>query len=210
MNMDRYDRYVYDHDIITAILDMCPVMYRGLQDKNNAYVIPMNYGYLKTEDKLILIIHTPNDCGYKRRLIENNPVACCTFAAWANHPDRPYKGLYHDYRSVMAFGKMRKINYRDPNEPCRDAMKALFANNHRTRCVDPGTMVRIDLYAIECDWEDVSAKTESPVRSVEDVPFVDWYNVPEDNERYDISDLKAEREDRVKNRRYLGYLTDEE
>ena len=71
-------------------------------------------------------------------------------------------------------------------------------------------MVRIDLYAIECDWEDVSAKTESPVRSVEDVPFVDWYNVPEDNERYDISDLKAEREDRVKNRRYLGYLTDEE
>ena len=66
----------------------------------------------------------------------------------------------------------------------------------------------MDMYAIECDWQDVSGKTETPVRSPEDVPFPDVYGLPEDYEPYDISDLLAERPNEILNRRYLGYLYD--
>ena len=62
----------------------------------------------------------------------------------------------------------------------------------------------------KCDWEDVSGKTESPVRNANDVPFVDVYNVPEDNEPYDSSDLFTDREDKIRNRRFLGFLNDGE
>lgn len=49
--MVRYDRYVYEPEIITAILDICPIVLVGFQDKNNAYVLPLNYGYAVTEEK---------------------------------------------------------------------------------------------------------------------------------------------------------------
>jgi len=62
------------------------------------------------------------------------------------------------------------------------------------------------MYVIECNWEDVSGKTEIPVRRPEDVPFVDVYNVPEDNEPYDDTDLYLTREDNIKNKNFLGFL----
>lgn len=62
------------------------------------------------------------------------------------------------------------------------------------------------MYVIECDWEDVPGKTETPVRKPEDVPFVDVYSVPEDKEPFDISRLPRDREDRVRNKKCLGRL----
>ncbi|MBQ1390690.1 MAG: pyridoxamine 5'-phosphate oxidase family protein [Firmicutes bacterium] len=207
--MDRYDRYIYDPKIISAILDICPIAHIGFQDKNNAYVLPFNYGYSVSEDKLRIFIHTAKN-GYKLRLIEKNPVVCCEFDAWFNFPDRPYKGHVHDFRSVIAFGKMRLLDLKTETGECRAGMQELFRKYHRTGCQNPEGMNAIRLYVIECDWEDVSAKTETPVRTPEDVPFPDVYGLPEDMEPFDISDLLEEREDRVRNRRYLGYLEEDE
>ena len=75
-------------------------------------------------------------------------------------------------------------------------------------CKNPKGIAGMYLYVIECDWQDVSGKTETPVRSPEDVPFVDVYAVPEDQTPYDISDLLAQRPNQVRNKRYLGYFND--
>lgn len=50
--MVRYDRQVCDHDIITAIPDIRGVVHIGLQDKLRPAVIPTNYGYAATADRL--------------------------------------------------------------------------------------------------------------------------------------------------------------
>lgn len=203
--MVRSDRYVYDKDIITAILDICPIVTVGYQDKECPYVIPSNYGYATTKDKLLIFIHTAKE-GYKLKLIEKNPLVCLSFSAWINFPNKPYKGHVHDFRSVMAFGKIRLVDLKTEPDYCKEALKALFLKNHRTGCKNPKGIKAINMYVVECDWEDVSGKTETPVRKPEDVPFVDVYNVPEDNEPFDISDLLIERKDIIRNKKYLGYL----
>ena len=203
--MVRYERYVYDHDIITGILEMCDVVHVGFQDKNNAYVVPMNYGYEATDDKLLIFVHSSKE-GYKLKLIENNPNVCLSFAAWKNFPDRPYKGHLHDSRSVMAFGKIRLVDFEKEPEYCKCALQALFKRTNRAGCQNPKGLKAVNMYVMECNWEDVSGKTETPVRKPEDVPFVDVYNVPEDSEPYDESDLYVTREDKIRNKNFLGFL----
>lgn len=203
--MVRYDRYVYEPELITAILDICEVVHLGLMDKENAYVVPMNYGYAATKKKLLIFVHS-GKAGYKLKLIEKNPKVCCTFSAWLNHPDRPYKGHVHNFRSVMAFGTMRLIDLETEPDYCKEALQALFKKTNRTGCKNPKGLGAVNMYVIECDWADVSGKTETPVRKPEDVPFVDVYNVPEDNEPYEDSDLFETRKDQIRSRRFLGYL----
>ena len=57
-------------------------------------------------------------------------------------------------------------------------MQALFRHTGRTRCLNPKGVQAIHLFVIQCDWADVSGKTESPVRRPEDVPFPDVRNLP--------------------------------
>lgn len=207
--MVRYDRYVYEPEIITAILDICPIVHVGFQDKNNAYVLPLNYGYTATEEKLLIFVHTAKE-GYKLKLIEKNPLVCCTFSAWMNFPDRPYKGHVHDFRSVMAFGKIRLLDLESEAQYCRNALEELLKKNHRTGCKNPKGINAVNMYVIECDWSDVSGKTETPVRTAEDVPFADVYSALEDREPYEESDLFETRQNKVRNRRCLGYLDEDE
>lgn len=207
--MVRYDRYVYDHDVIAAILELCDVVHVGFQDKDNAYVVPMNYGYEVTKDKLLIYVHSSKE-GYKQKLIARNPRVCLSFAAWINYPDRPYKGQYHDFRSVMAFGILRKLDLASDTEACKNAMQAIFKKTRRVGCKNPKGVGAIDLFVIECSWDDVSGKAECPVRTPADVPMADPYHLPEDLTPYDNSDLLVTRENKVKNRSFLGYLDPED
>lgn len=205
--MIRYEQLVYDPAIIAAILDQCDIVHIGFQDKRTAYVVPMCYGFSADEASLSIFIHTAKE-GYTRKLLEREPIVCCSFAAWRNFPDRPYKGHVHDYRSAMAFGKVRRLDLDREPEACEAALQALFRKTHRVDCKNPKGIAGMDMYAIECDWQDVSGKTETPVRCPEDVPFPDVYHLPEDHEPYDVSDLLAERPNEILNKRYLGYLND--
>lgn len=44
---------------------------------------------------------------------------------------------------------------------------------------------------IECDFKDISAKAEFPIRGVEDVPFIDVFSLEKDETPFDISDIIA-------------------
>ena len=46
---------------------------------------------------------------------------------------------------------------------------------------------------ITCDRKNVTAKSEFPLRSIEDVPFMDVYSKENDDTPFDISDIIAER-----------------
>lgn len=74
-------------------------------------IVPMNFGYEIKDNQLLVYVHTYTE-GYKLQLLAKNPRACLSFSKFQNFPDRPYKELLHDYRSVMVFGIMRMIYFK--------------------------------------------------------------------------------------------------
>ena len=53
---------------------------------------------------------------------------------------------------------------------------------------------------IECELKDVTAKSEFPLRTVEDVQFLNIYEQEYDEVPFDISDIIADRKARKDNR----------
>ena len=52
--MRRKDREVSDQEEIQKIFDDCKVCRIGIVDEDGPYIVPMNYGYVKEEGKVIL------------------------------------------------------------------------------------------------------------------------------------------------------------
>lgn len=73
--MTRREREVTDMKEILTILDKCKVVHIGLADKDQPYIVPMNYGYTYEDGALTLYLHGAKE-GYKYDLIRTNPKVC--------------------------------------------------------------------------------------------------------------------------------------
>lgn len=78
--MTRRERQVTDIDEIIKILDKSKVLHLGMVDGDEAYVVPMNYGYIMEDGKLTLYLHGARR-GRKLDLMRANPKVffemCC-------------------------------------------------------------------------------------------------------------------------------------
>lgn len=72
--MRRREREVTDEGVIQEILGRSKVLHMGLSDGGQPYVVPMNYGYLYEDGKLIFYMHGAAE-GYKYEVIRKNPKA---------------------------------------------------------------------------------------------------------------------------------------
>lgn len=70
--MTRREREVTDMEEITRILEESKIVHIGLCDGDQPYVLPMNYGYVFEEGKLVLYLHGAKK-GYKYDVIRKNP-----------------------------------------------------------------------------------------------------------------------------------------
>ena len=70
--MTKRERQITDEGQITAILDTARVLHLGLAVDNEPYVVPMNYGYIKEDGKLVLYLHSALR-GKKLDMIRANP-----------------------------------------------------------------------------------------------------------------------------------------
>lgn len=70
--MTRREREVTDINEIIQILEKGQVLHLGLCDKDQPYVVPMNYGYTYEDGKLTFYIHGALT-GYKYDIIKENP-----------------------------------------------------------------------------------------------------------------------------------------
>lgn len=70
--MTRRERQVTDIKEICGILDRAKVVHIGLADGDEAYVVPMNYGYTMEGETLTLYLHGANR-GHKIDLMRKNP-----------------------------------------------------------------------------------------------------------------------------------------
>lgn len=192
--MRRYEKMIKDPDIVSAMLDTFDVAYVGFHDSEYPYVVPLNFGYEIKDSKLYIYVHFALT-GYKLELMEKDPRVCVTMASFYENHAKPYKSFLHNYRSVMAFGKMSLVPKSDMPK-FRNAMNHLLSHYGRdTTSIQPGRMMIMNMYQIECDWDMVYGKSEQPVRTVEDVPYLDVFNMPEDNTPYYVADLLSRKID---------------
>ena len=73
--MRRRDREVTDSNEIIHILDLGKVLHLGLVDQGKPYIVPMNYGYVLENDKLVFYLHGALE-GRKLDIIRNNSDCC--------------------------------------------------------------------------------------------------------------------------------------
>ena len=193
--MIRFDREVIEVELINEMLKLFDIAHLGLIDEDGfPYVVPVNYGYEIVNDKLYIYIHTTKR-GHKVELMKKNSKVCVEMSMFHDFPDCKYKGHYHDYRSVIAKGLVTLVDGNEDYETYKKGYNLLYTCNNReiipleSRPKIPPMYIGV----IECDMKDVTAKSEFPIRKKEDVPFLDVYNMPQDDTPFDISDIIAKR-----------------
>ena len=73
--MRRRDREVTELNEIIHILDSGKVLHLGLVDQGKPYIVPVNYGYVMENDKLVFYVHGALE-GRKLDIIRNNSDCC--------------------------------------------------------------------------------------------------------------------------------------
>lgn len=80
--MRRKDREITDLTKVISIIDACDCCRLGFVDKDEAYIVPMNFGYEFINDTLILYFHCAPE-GRKMKLIPKQKSV--TFEMDTNH-----------------------------------------------------------------------------------------------------------------------------
>jgi len=113
--MRRKDREIVDREVIEKIIKECECCRISLVDKekDEAYIVPLNFGYEKLEDKIIFYFHGAKE-GRKINLINKNNKA--SFQMDTDHKlNEAEKACGYSYRfaSIMGIGKIFLINSKE-------------------------------------------------------------------------------------------------
>lgn len=193
--MRRFEREVLEVPLIDEMLKMFHIANVGFIDEDGyPYVVPLNFGYEITDSQLLVYLHFAKK-GHKVDLMKTNPHVCVEWSLFHDFPDCKYKGHYHDYRSVIAKGKIAIVNYEENPELYKRAYDKLYLCNQR-EIVPLSSRPKIPnmhIGVITCDLKQVTAKSEFPIRTKEDVKFMDVYQMEPDQTPFDLSDIIEKR-----------------
>lgn len=122
-SMIRKDREITDINEILKIIDKCKVMRIGFCEDNEAYIVPMNFGYTYENDRLTFYFHGALKGRKYEIMKKNNRVGFemdCDIV--------PYEGKLPcqygtEFSSIIGSGKAEMIN--DPAEKI-EAVKILM------------------------------------------------------------------------------------
>ena len=146
--MTKRERQIIDPEQIRHILDAGKVLHLGLAVDNEPYVVPMNYGYIFEEDRLVLYLHS-GVRGKKLDMIQVNPKVFfeidCDLLPFEGVVPCQY-GL--SYSSIMGRGEARIV---EDVEEKKQAMSILMKTqtekdfSFEDRLVSIVAVIRIDV-----------------------------------------------------------------
>ena len=195
-------REVLDPVLIGEMLKLMDTVYVAMNDDDGTpYIVPLNFGFEITDTQLIVYIHSPRP-GKKNELITKDPRVCLAFSVYNDFPDKKYRGTRHDFRSVIAKGTAKLVRRSEDPETWVRAYEHMYTDNHREIKPLSDWKVIPDIYmgVIACDLSDVTGKSEFPLRKPEDVPFINVYEMPDDDTPLDYSGL-IEKNNRIREER---------
>ena len=169
--MRKFEHQIHNRALIAAMLDQIPIVHVGCNNGGWPYVVPLSFGYEVTEEALRVYLHSARE-GRKVELWRKDPRVALTFSAFQNRPNDPYRGEIHDYRSVMANGLIRQVSRRGRDSLHGRGFQAILRHNGRRPAqFDVDHYGFMDLYLVECPWEQVTAKAEIPFTTPEEAAF---------------------------------------
>ncbi|MCI8292037.1 MAG: hypothetical protein HFH53_00680 [Hespellia sp.] len=172
--MHKEARRITDKEMISAILKHCHVATVVMHDEPYPYAVSMNYGFC-WEEKPIFYFHMAQT-GLKLSLLQKNPKVMLSIHDWLDRAGyQPYRKENHDYRSVNVFGTARIITPED-EETFLKGMSVLQQNNYRPPVKQLTTRMRDRLFVLEVTGEIITAKSQYPISTLEEVPMPE--NVP--------------------------------
>ena len=159
--MTRRERQITDETQIMDILDKGKVLHLGLAVDNEPYVVPMNYGYIKEDGKLVIYLHS-GVRGKKLDMIRMNPKVFfeidCDLLPFESELPCQY-GI--SYSSVMGKGTARIV---EDVEEKKQAMSILMKTQtgkdftFEDRLVSIVAVIRIDVDAYTAKHRPVPEK----------------------------------------------------
>ena len=174
MPMRKFEHEVKEKEIIAAILDDAPFIVVSATDEDGLpYSVPLCYGAVCDEEGVRIYIHSARE-GRKVDLWRKEPVVTCVAAYLYNNvdPDFYYRGVFHDYRSVMLRGRVTQVKRGQPQGKHGEAVQAML--RHYGRGPSHFSVPHyswMDVFVVTCKWEDVSCKAEGPFDDIKYVRF---------------------------------------
>ena len=175
--MRRAERQVTDISLIEGMLKMFNVLHLGVNDTDGyPYVVPVNFGFERTETSFIFYVHHALE-GHLIDLLKRDPHVCITLDVFSDFPGERIQGHVHDYRSVIAKGEMRLLDPKNPEDfdLYMHAHMCLQTCNNREFDYEKRAQKLPPMYMMmaEIPFEDLTAKAEVPINSLEDLPL--WH-----------------------------------
>lgn len=169
--MQHAEREIRDKDILCAILDKSDVMTMSFVDGDRPYAVPVNFGYSFEDDKVFFYFHCARK-GAKLDIAARNPNVCVTvwrYRAFKSEQDPEFER--HTYCSVMAFGKLEKLELDTDRAEYAKAMRCLLkcTGLMGKLSVTPKKLSDMYMCRIVCEKENVVGKAEHVITSPEDV-----------------------------------------
>ena len=111
--MRRKDREITNRQAILDIIESCQCCRIGFQDDGEVYIVPLNFGFEHTKERLVFYFHGAKE-GRKTNLIAKSP--CVGFELDTNHAiyakgDRNLACTYTArFQSVIGTGKISMVH----------------------------------------------------------------------------------------------------
>ena len=167
--MRRTDREVKDRALICGMLDMSEILHIAIKNEPWPYIVPVNFGYEWQGETLVFYFHCAKT-GMKLDLLRRDPRVSVNAAVFVSYAGAPYRGHFHDYRSVTACGEAEEIPPDDPG--FLRAHERLLAHNHRQmQPEDYAAMRHTAVWQIRCSAAQVWGKAEIVPTCAEELPF---------------------------------------
>lgn len=117
MVMRRKDREVSGIDGIEEILLLCKTCHVAMIDGDAPYIVPLSYGYIISEGKVLELYFHSAPAGRKLDILRRNNKVCFEMADEGEplHSETPCNSGYF-YSSVIGSGSVEFIE--DPDEKC--------------------------------------------------------------------------------------------
>lgn len=126
--MRRKDREITDYSRIIDILNACDCCRLGLVDNQEAYIIPMNFGYDIIDAQLLLYFHCANE-GRKMDLLPKQSIV--SFEMDTKHQLKEGKlgcDFSFLYQSIMGTGTVQEVSDTDEKIYALQKIMAHYTN----------------------------------------------------------------------------------
>lgn len=151
--MRRKDREVTEPDRIFDIVSRCNVAHVGMVDHGTPYVVALNFGYERKEDRLILYFHSAHE-GRKMDILKENPsvyvqMNCVNEFIRGSH-EKPCSFCWR-YDSVMGAGTVEFLEKPEEKNHALNCMINHLGKTEDTFQFPPESLKRTCVYRVCID-----------------------------------------------------------